>query len=64
MSLRRLRVVRDRLITRLLWNRLIAGDKNELILFREHALRGAEFLSEGKRNYLFHILPVSKAGPL
>lgn len=25
---------------------------------------GVEFLSEGKRNYLFNILPVSKAGPL
>ncbi|KAK9218848.1 hypothetical protein WN943_007486 [Citrus x changshan-huyou] len=40
MSLRRLRVVRDRLITRLLWNRLIAGDKNEgLCSFQAQAIR-------------------------
>ncbi|KAK4372702.1 hypothetical protein RND71_008086 [Anisodus tanguticus] len=53
MRLRRLRVVRDRLITRLLWNRLIAGDKNELrwidlryrasSLYRVDALGGATY---------------------
>ncbi|KAJ8534421.1 hypothetical protein K7X08_016149 [Anisodus acutangulus] len=44
MSLRRLRVVRDRLITRLLWNRLITGDEESREFLANQFLTISQFV--------------------